>query len=359
MRLSVFLFVTALASAQTYNFETDESGWMVLGSGGSVHIVRGAKEAKSGSGALKFDYEVAPKSAAVAIVPTPSGVPQMQSLRFWIKTTASTPVAVILSERKPGGGDYAALFWSPAGDWHRVELGLSDFIANDGPNDPKDSDGKLDLDQVQAIGVVDLAFFLSNIPENPDMPVIIERASGSRSIFLDDFEISPKPPAMKASNAIDDFAAPPLRWMTPGGVSMNLSVRNPLNEPALEATYEQKVDGFPVMVRRVPGVDKGDRLELDLASAQDADIMISLEEHRPGRQGPRFNYTVDVPASRKPVHKTIAFSDFKPEDITSDARVDASLVKTITLVDITASSTGRNEHNTLWVGRVLATNASR
>jgi hypothetical protein len=55
----------------------------------------------------------------------------------------------------------------------------------------------------------------------------------------------------------------------------------------------------------------------------------------------------------------IAFSDFKPEDISSDARLDASLIKTITLVDITASSSGRNEHNTLWVGRVLATKSPR
>jgi hypothetical protein len=55
----------------------------------------------------------------------------------------------------------------------------------------------------------------------------------------------------------------------------------------------------------------------------------------------------------------IAFSDFKPEDISSDARLDASLVKTITLVDITASSTGRSEQNTLWIGRVLATKGSR
>ena len=66
-----------------------------------------------------------------------------------MKADHDTSLGVVLSEKKPGGGDYATMFWAPKNVWQRVDLALSDFVTNDGPTDPVDSDGKLDPDQVE------------------------------------------------------------------------------------------------------------------------------------------------------------------------------------------------------------------
>ncbi len=61
----------------------------------------------------------------------------MKSLRFRARTDHDTTIGVVLSERKPGGGNYVAMFWSPANSWQQVELTPRDFALSDSPTDPK------------------------------------------------------------------------------------------------------------------------------------------------------------------------------------------------------------------------------
>src|SRR5206468_11701111 len=133
----VFRLATAAASAQN---------WMAMGQGGHVRLA---------DGSLEFTYEVKPKQFAMAVMPAPPETAKLTRLRFRIKADHDTAVAMLLSERKPGGGNYLATFWCAADVWQPIELAPSDFAAADGPNDPVDSNGKLDLDQVEGIGLVD------------------------------------------------------------------------------------------------------------------------------------------------------------------------------------------------------------
>src|SRR5262249_35096815 len=105
-----------LTTRQT--FDTSTEGWFAYGEGARVSVVRKPEDVKQGSGALELEYTAAPQriGSAVLLVAERS-LAQMRRLRFWIKTDDDTTAAVVLSEKKPDGGDYAAWFWSPKQQW--------------------------------------------------------------------------------------------------------------------------------------------------------------------------------------------------------------------------------------------------
>src|SRR5271157_2575920 len=107
-------------------------GWTVLGEGSELH---------GSGGAMVFSYDVVPKKFSGAVIGAPQGFERMRSIRFAIKTDHDTAIGVLLSEKKPGGGNYAAWFWAPANLRQQIELTPADFSVTDGPGDPVDADG--------------------------------------------------------------------------------------------------------------------------------------------------------------------------------------------------------------------------
>src|SRR5262245_30644453 len=108
-----------------HSFNNDVQGWAAMGQGGAVRAVEGQ---------LAFEYEIG-KGFNAAVLAAPASLASLRRLRFRIRTDHATAIAVLLSEKKPGGGDYSALFWSPADTWQTIELAPEDFAANDGPRD--------------------------------------------------------------------------------------------------------------------------------------------------------------------------------------------------------------------------------
>jgi hypothetical protein len=90
-----------------------------------------------------------------------------------VKTDYPTSLAVVLSEK--GGGNYTALFWSSANRWQQIRLAPCDFSLGERDNDPPHPDGKLDLDQVQGVGVTDLGQLFGSTPANPALPIVVDR----------------------------------------------------------------------------------------------------------------------------------------------------------------------------------------
>lgn len=77
-----------------------------MGAHGSVKV---SKEAKTGEGALAFTYALDGKAFSTAILPTGAGrLAEMRRVRFWMKADHDAAFGVIMSEKKPGGGDYSA-----------------------------------------------------------------------------------------------------------------------------------------------------------------------------------------------------------------------------------------------------------
>lgn len=365
MRLSVFFFAATIAAAQPsgdillrQDFEGHAVGWFVAPAGGgpgseanAVRIDRAPGHAHSGSGALAFTYEARPRQMAAEVMPAPPQLARMTRLRFWLKTDRARPIAVLLSERKPGGGNYNAWIWSPAETWQQVDLTPADFSLAEGPNDPKDSDGKLDLDHLQAIGILDIGMRFPQMASGP---------SNSHTLWIDDFEAFAGDAApVQDGMVVDDFRRGFVAWISPTGATLQLAQSaNPLNEPSLQVSYEQADQPFPSIVRQLhsAGLARATRLEFDIASEKESTVNVSLEMSRPGAaQGPRFNLPIYPPGEREVFHVSIKLADFRPAGgpavPEADVRVEPALLKTLALVDVSAA-TGDPGRNTLWIGNV-------
>lgn len=332
-------------------FEESDGGWMTYGQGGELRVTHNAGNVKTGKGALEFEYLIAPKQIAVAIFPVfDVSLGGMKSVRFWLKTDSATPVAVLLSERKPGG-DYTAVVWSPKDTWQEIELRPGQFALNEGPKDPADPNGKLDLDEVQAVGILDLSQYLNMLPENPKLPLVIERHSGTHRLYVDDFQILSEAPA-------EGMAADYLDWFTLGGAQLSLERSGkPIAGRAVKAEYDQAAGRFVLFMHFLAGTDLGParRLGLDITSDKKATMVVSLEKKNPGGPAPRFNATVEIPGGRQLTHREIPFADFKldengPQD--RDRRLDPTKVKTVSLLDITGALSQEAVKNTIWIGTV-------
>src|SRR5271166_1817322 len=276
MRTLIF-FAGAIALAGQ-----DAAGWIAMGQGGSVRSVNGA---------LTITYELCSKHFAAAVLPVDGKLAGMQRVKFRVKPDHDTAVGVLLSEKKPGGGNYTAWFWALANGWQQVELTPADFALSDGPNDPADPDGKLDLDQVEGIAIFDFAHFLGSLPENSAFPVAIDRPTGAHTLLLQNFEVLTGASPPRRANDIDAFDRGFLEWITLGGMDLKLSpAANPLGMSALQATYEETQGEFAVLLRRLSNLNLSGakRLAFDIASERDVTLVISLEL----KKGARYDLTI-------------------------------------------------------------------
>jgi len=323
--------LAALAAAQT------ETPWGAFGTGATVRAARGG---------MVLEYSPGSKGISAAAMPAPAGLATMRRMRFRARSDYDTAFAILLNEKQPGGGNYTALFWSPANTWQQIELSPADFAVGDGPNDPVDADGKLDLDAVQNIGLIDVSQMFGQAPPNPDVPIVVNRPAGTHTAEIQDFEIlasaAPAPPA----GTIDRFDRDFLQWFTLGGMSLKLSAAdNPLHMRALQAAYQQTQGKLQVLLRRLTNFDlsKATRLAFDIASEHESTLMLSLET----KTGARYTMQVYPPGGRELFHVELKLSDFE-----GTGKLDPAQLKSMSIVDATASMGGAEGSNTIWIGRV-------
>src|SRR5581483_9276616 len=169
------------------SFQGDTAGWTTLGQHATV------TPSTQGAGVV-FTCELGPKIFSGVASPAPAGFAKMQRIRLHVKTDHDTAMTFLLSEKKPGGGNYSTWFWSPANTWQWVEFTPADFTVNDGPNDPKDLDSKLDLNDVEGFALFDLGQFFAS-GTNPDLPITVRVDEGKHTATVDGFEVLSSPPA--------------------------------------------------------------------------------------------------------------------------------------------------------------------
>src|SRR6185295_12580708 len=110
-----------------------------------------------------------------------------------------------------GGGTYQAAAHCTAGAWQELSVNLDELT----PEDPaKDANGKLDLDQIASVTVLDVSSFLVNFLPN---------LKGTRTLWLDDVGFSSKAvtPSTGATQVtkvvpiflVDNFETPVVRWI--------------------------------------------------------------------------------------------------------------------------------------------------
>ena len=357
--LSLLTLAAAAAFAQApsdvvlrQTFQEDTGGWTALGNDTEMHA---EKPAGDEPGKLVFSYELTKDKHSGAIIAAPEGFARAQRIRFRIQSDRSTAMGLLLSEKKPGGGNYAAWFWLPAGVWQQVELTPADFTATDGPGDPVDPDGKLDMDTVQGLGFFDLTQFFNDLPAAQQMPIMLSQASGRRTISIEQFEIlssPPEPPAAGQGAPLEAFDRNFLDWVTLGGMDLELSqAGNPLGERALQAAYQPSAGQAEVLLRRISGAGTANakRLEFDIASEREVTLVVSLEMKKPGGgQGPRFTLPIYPPGGREVFHVDLKLADFDGQ-----GRFDPAQWRSLAIVDVTAIG-GPAEANRIWIGNVRA-----
>ncbi|MBI4907076.1 MAG: hypothetical protein HY820_25850 [Acidobacteria bacterium] len=335
-----------------HSFESGEDGWMAMGNRAHVHSVAGGASASSKS-SLAFGYFVEPMQMALAVVPIQHSLAGVRSVRFWLKTDHATPVAVLLSESKPGG-DYTAVVWSPKDTWQEVELRVEDFTLNDGPNDAKDDNGKLDLDKIQGFGVMDLSFFALGI--DGAIPIKTSKIAGEHTLWLDDVRMAGGgASATPASSTIDNLERKNLQWLALGGATLHIAAESPMRSRAVRANYNQLSDSFVLFLRRIGhmNLSYSAGITIELASEKPAHLILSLEEKVAEIAKPvRFNVTIDLPGGREVVRKQLPFKEFElADDAPSDApsRIDPAYLRTLSLVDLRGLVGGAAGANTLWI----------
>ncbi|MGI8992300.1 MAG: hypothetical protein ACR2I2_22315 [Bryobacteraceae bacterium] len=368
----LFLFIAwhlarAAAPILHQDFEIDESGWVTMGGVATLRVTRDPVNVKTGKFALEFEYTAEPRDFSVALLPlTDVSFAGVKTIRFWLKTDSPTAIAVILSEKEPGGGRYSAIVWSPKQQWRQIELTPADFSLGEEPNDPEDSNGRLDLDRLQAVAIVDVSQIFSAVKPNPDLAIAIDPHIGKHTLFIDDFDVLDTAPASNALNKsdgvlIDNFPHQYVDWLTLGGADLSLDISGkPLAEHAMKAVYQQAEGNYVVLVHKLGPLDlsKTNRLAFDIASDKPAQLVISFEERNPGkRQGPRYNVDIEVPGGGKSDRREVALGAFQldqngPPD--SNAKLDLDKIKTISILDVTGAYTHESAKNTLWIGNIQA-----
>jgi hypothetical protein len=150
-------------------------------------------------------------------------------------------------------------------------------------------------------------------------------------------------------------------WISLGGADLELVDKaTPLGEPGFAATYQQTVGRYvaishSLLDQDLRGVNK---LSFMLASTNDANIMVYLEEKKPGAvQGPRYSRLVAVRGGGRPMPLDLDLSAFQRDGsspVDPDGKLSGVDLKSISLIDITAADVRPSKPNTLWIsaGRV-------
>ncbi|MBI3208674.1 MAG: hypothetical protein HYZ37_07210 [Candidatus Solibacter usitatus] len=337
-----------------HDFETGEQGWVGMGVNTKAQT---SQDAHGGKASLVLNYQIAAKQPAMAVRPVSTSLAGMKRIRFWLKTDHATPVAVVMSETKPGGGDYTAIAWSPKNAWRLVDLAISDFALNDGPNDAKDEDGKLDPDKVQGLAVMDLSVFFASAELG--MPVQLPKVTGEHTLWIDDFEVTAEGPPEDRGARVDTFESGTLQWMPIGVASLQIVDGAPTETRAMAVSYRRAAGQVLGFLRRINNIDLATSMGITVvaASEQNATVIMTLECRTPKGKQARYNYNLELAGNREPLHKRIRFLDFEldgnsaPPDAPS--RVDPAFLRTLSFLDAQGMLSQSAGPNTIWIGPIV------
>ena len=304
-------------------FASNEEGWVTMGKPGATLKVDG--------GALHFGYKVE-NPPAMSMLVHPLGeisAKGLQSVRFEVKTESAFAIAVVLSEKKPGGGNYTAAFWSTGKGWQPVVLSVADFVEGEGPNEPKDADGKLG-DDLEGVGFLDISQMFSHAGP----PIFTTSHDGDHTISIRNFELSREPAKPREAMAVDDFSAPQAMWIAPGAAEFKME------DGALSLSYQQQPEQAVIFVHPLAKQDYrgATHLAFDVESSKPGQFIWALAEGRNhGPEAARYNVDFTVLTPNKMDHREIVLSAFTadangPQD--PNGKLDLDNLRSLSLIDL-------------------------
>lgn len=340
------------ATVLQQTFQDSDGGWTTFGAHGNVSVVRDAGVVRASQPALKYEYFVAKGELNGAVLPVqPPLLAKAQMFDFWVKSPTGAPLALMLPEHE--GGRYVATFTAPRDVWQEVKLSPADFALSENASDPKDPDGKLDLDQVEGVSLVDLTQIFAQI-DDAKFSALLGIVTGQRDLYVSSFTVSQESVDAGDAAALDRPTRPQSSWI---GIGSGASIRPaaaPFGGPSSQLSYRQAAGtiGGMLLFLQHGRLVHTDHIDLTLASAKAATLVLQLEE----RDGGKYNTTIDVPGGTTPQHVKLTYADLKPAADSHDANttLDVDQISQLVILDVAGLVGGVDQDNTVWVGGVKA-----
>ncbi len=358
--LTALAVVSASASPQgvlrKFTFDSSAEGWTAIGSA-TASVVTTPGAAKEGSGALKLEYNIA-KGDVGALVFAVAGadLTPLKSLRFWVKADYSTTFVLALEET--GGGRWIAPFAVNKSDWVRVELAVSDFTLMHGADDPKDANGKLDLDRIGSAAIGDFSQYVIQMGDE-GLATMLGVKSGKHVLWIDELEVSGEtlPPAVAIApeeTRLDSFARPLPLWVGLGRTQLAVTAAGPLAGRALEAAYEMPQGAIAALVKPIPRGALGSKASLSLSIASKLPVTLLVQVEEAG--GGKYNTMINLKGNRAVETQVLQFSEFQPSEDSKDTngKLDVSEVVQILIADLGALIGNPAADNTVWLNNLKA-----
>lgn len=357
------LGVTGLPSAiaqqiRTQDFETGLGGWVVLGDKAQVGLVHDPAWVNTGRAALAYNYSVDKGVVHVLVLPVTTGsLSKVQTLSLAVKSSVLANVAISLEEQ--GGGRWTAPVSLPAGKWTELTLRTDDFALATGEGDPSDPNGRLDMDRVRQLTVVDVGAMLAG--QSADMARMFGIQAGTRRLAIDNLTFgnalatTARPGGL--TRRLDRFDEPVLHSMVLGASQVTLERGAPLTQPGLSLIYAK---GPGAVMSWIQPVKEGELsgaqdIRLQLASRMKSELVLKLEQ----ANGDKFQTSLEVAGDGKLKDYTLPIKQFeRADDSRSRAKTpDMARVNQVVLMDIGGWFASKGD-NRLAVQQLSASGAS-
>lgn len=333
-------------------FEQDTGGWVSIAGAGKVSVTHDVVFGKS-TGSMLYEYTVAKGAMDALILPLAEGsLAKMRSVSFSLRSDYNTTIGVVLEEKE--GGRYIALVAAKKDTWQMATLTPQDFILSDGPNDPKDPNGMLDLDKVAGIGLSDFKQFIAQADEG--LITLFGVQTGAHKLYVGPFVAAetavemPKPPA--GAKLLDAFGRGYVSWLCVGNGSVQVSASNPVRSNALQMDYSVSPKTLAGIFRAIPAglLASSKELSFQCAATIPTKIVFQLEE----RGGGKYNTVIELAGGSAAKEVTLAYSTFQEAQDSRDdnGKLDLAEVKQVLLLDISGLLEAKEQTNTLWVGPI-------
>lgn len=332
------LLGSARADAQETVLNDFESGvepWTVMGPGSATRVSDTAS-VRRGKGAMAYQYNVAEGSVQVLVRPVAvKSLAQASEFRLSIKTSHLSTLLLSLEEQ--GGGRWAASMVVSPGEWNDLRIPVDSFMLARGKDDPADPNGRLDLDRVRQMSVVDAQAML--VAGAGNMARMFGIPTGSRRVLMDDLGfVRGGAGADKAGVAAGGVQRID-RLMQPGYGSMAFGVQD------LRRLKVQGVDVTELGYRKgsglvmswmqpiTPGTLSGlEAFRLKVGSTMKTELVFKVEQ----ANGDKFETTIPVAAHDGLQELTVKLQDLKRSDDSGSRndKVQAAEISQVILVDV-------------------------
>lgn len=321
-----------------------------MGTDARVAVTRDGEASQGGRPALEFRYRVGKGLVSLLVLPVPKGrIDGAGGIRFTAKATHLTSLTLSLEEQ--GGGRWTAAVTVRPQQWQDVQVALTDLVLAVGGDAPSDANGRIDLDRIQRIAVIDTGAMLSS--SSPKMMQLFDIEAGERRLVISNFSIdaAAMPPS---GDRLDGFDRPNPPWSVFGAADAQVATDAPLREPGLVIDYRKATGKVMSAIRQLAPGTLADGVTIDIAAASrnKTTLVVKVEQ----RDGGKFEADVGLPAGGAMQTVRLRPADFKRSDDSGSkgSRPEWSKATSLILLDIGGLFTSGGD-NRLWLQALAAT----